>query len=45
MSLKARLADVAHVYCQSNSDKSDFYLHRQHFKAGKIFRNNDYCYI
>ncbi len=40
ITLKACLADLAHVDSGSNIDKSDFYLHHQHLNAGKSLCNN-----
>ena len=45
MALKARLTDLTHMYCGSNIDKSNFYLHRQHINVVKSLRNNDYIVI
>ena len=38
---KVRLVDHVHSYCNSNIDKSDFSLHREHFNAVKSFPNNN----
>ena len=39
-SLKARLSDLAHAYCGTPIDLTDFRMHREHFQAIKSLRNN-----
>ena len=39
--LKARLADLAHLYCDSTIDSRDFTMHKQCFRAINRLRKND----
>eukprot|EP00794_Sanderia_malayensis_P010354 gene10355-11432_t len=39
-SLKARLSDLAHAYCGTPIDLTDFYMHREHFQTIKSLRNS-----
>ena len=41
IAFKSRLVDLAHMYCGSTIDKSDFYLHHEHQNAVKSLRNNN----
>ena len=41
IALKACLADLTNIYCGSNIDKSNFYLHCPHFNPVRSLRNND----
>ena len=40
-SLKARLADLAHMYCDSTIDSRDFAIHKECFRAINRLRKND----
>ena len=39
--LKARLADLAHLYCDSTIDSRDFTMHKKCFRAINMLRKND----
>ena len=39
--LKARLADLAHLYCDSTIDSRDFIMHKKCFRAINSLRKND----
>ena len=39
--LKARLADLAHLYCDSTIDSRDFTMHKKCFRAINRLRKND----
>ena len=39
--LKARLADLAHLYCYSTIDSRDFTMHKKCFRAINRLRKND----
>ena len=39
--LKARLADLAHLYCDSTIDSRDFTMHKECFRAINRLRKND----
>ena len=39
--LKARIADLAHLYCDSTIDSSDFAMHKECFRAINSLRKND----
>ena len=38
---KARLADLAHLYCDSTTDSRDFTMHKECFRAINRLRKND----
>ena len=38
--LKARLADLAHLYCDGTIDSLDFTMHKECFRAINRFRKN-----
>ena len=40
MAFKARLINLAHVYCGSTTDKSDFYLHPKHLNTVNVLSSN-----
>ena len=39
--LKARLANFAHLYCDSTIDSRDFTMHKECFRASNSLRKND----
>ena len=39
--LKARLADLAHLYCDITIDSRDFTMHKEYFRAINRLRKND----
>ena len=39
--LKARLADLAHLYCDSTIDSRDFIMHKECFRAINRLRNDN----
>ena len=39
--LKAQLADLAHLYCDSTIDSRDFTMHKECFRAINRLRKND----
>ena len=41
MAFKMWLVNLAHMYCGSKIDKSDFYLHHEHLNAVKSLHNNN----
>ena len=41
ITLKARLADLAHLYCDSTIDSRDFTMHKEWFRAINRFGKND----
>ena len=43
--LKARLADLAHLYCDSTIDSRDFTIHKECFRAINSLRKNDVIII
>ena len=40
-SLKAKLSDLAQVYCGTSVDLSDLNMHKEHFQAIKSLRSNE----
>ena len=43
--LKARLADLAHLYCDSTIDSRDFTMHKECFRAINRLRKNDHIIV
>ena len=41
IALKARLADLAHLHCDSTVDSGDFTMHKECFRAINRLRNKD----